>query len=237
MGTWYKDLYGAHQNPVDMKMSSNSNIVVGTIVMREATASNAGDLTIGATTAALNAFGCAIDVGTYSAVQGATEGIVRVSPNPFAVYRFRVSGSSTKGAALSSASGGQILTNTLASTTGLVVTDADAVTDMSGGLIKGRTGANAGVTRKQTSLNSGVDTNVVVPFPNDIAVGDTFIRLPYSNSCIAMQTVATTIDEADGSIAFGTGIPVQVVEVLIDEQNDQAFVYVVLRTHWMNSLA
>ena len=237
MGFYVRDLYGFTPNPTDFIMSSNTDMREGTVVMREATASNAGELAIATTTAALNALGCAQDVDTYSATQGDAMALVRTIPSPFAVWKFRVSGSATRGTALSAAGGGQILTNTVASTTGLLVSDADATTDMSGGLIKGRTGANAGSIRKQTVLDSGVSVAVVVPFPNDIAVNDQFIRLPYSRSAIAVQMVATTIDEADGSIAYGTGIPFNVDEVIISEETDEAWVLGCLRTHLHNSLA
>jgi len=239
MGSWARDLYSHVQNPVDFKMSNDSAAIVeGSVVMKEATQTNGGELAIATTTAALNAFGCAMDVGVYSATKGATEGIVRTSPNPFAVWKFRVSGTSTRLAALASASPGQIITNTTASTTGLVITAAEVGTiDMSGGIVKGRTGANAGLTRKQTSHNNNTDTNVVVPFPNTIAVGDTFIRLPYSKTCIAVQMVGTSIDEANGAIAFGSGIPMDVEEVIIDETRDQAWVLACFRTHFHNSLA
>jgi hypothetical protein len=237
MGSYVRDLYAGHQNPVDFMMSNITAAVVGTLVMREPTASNSGEVAIATTTAALNALGCAADVDTYSTTQGAAMGLIRVMHSPFAVWKFRVSGSSTKGAALSSAAGGQIMTNTVAETSGLVITSVVPTTDFSGGIIKGRTGANKGSIRKQTSRSSGVSATVVVPFPNDIAVDDSFIAVPYSRAAIAVQMVATTIDEADGSIAFGTGVPLNVEYVTIDEDTDQAWVEGCLRTHMHNSLA
>ena len=236
MGAWKKDLYNNRQLSLQYRVSEN--IAEGAVVMRDDTAASPGEVeNADAATAALNCLGCAEHAATYSATQGAVEGVVRLCPQPFAIYEFIVSGGATVNTPLSATSPGQILTNSTASTTGLVVSSTAVGTiDMSGGLIKGRTGANKGAIRKQTTHNNNADTNVIVPFPNDIAANDTFIRVPFSSQAIAMQTT-TDFTQADGAIAFGTGIPCMVYDTIIDEERDRALVQVVFRTHLYNSLA
>ena len=213
-------------------------MIVGTVVMREATLTDPGEAEIATTTAALNCFGCAQDVDVYSATQGDAQAMIRTIPNPFAVWKFRISGTATAGAALATATPAQILSNDTASAGGTLITDTAVGTiNMEGGLIKGRTGANAGSVRKIAAHSDNTSTTVTVPFPNAIAVDHTFIRVPWSRGGVGVQMVATTIDEADGAIASGTGIPFNVEEVIIDEENSEAWVLGCFRTHFFNALA
>lgn len=237
MGFYVKDLVsGMTLNPIQYKVSAT--LTEGAVVMREATATDPGEVEIASTTAALNCMGCALDTGTYSTVQGATEGLVRLNPQPFALWKFRISGTSVQGAALTATTPAQILTNDTAETAGTTIAETSVGTiNMERGLVKGRTGANAGTIRKIAAHTNNTSLVVTVPFPNDIAAGDTFIRVPWSRTAIAVQMVATTIDEANGAIADETGIPFDVHDVIIDEENDQAWVIGTFRTAKHNSLA
>ena len=239
MGHFVRDLYGFLPNPTDfIRSNTGTDLRVGTVVMREATLTDAGEVDIATTTAALNAFGCAEDVDVYSATQGDAQAMIRTIPTPFAVWKFRISGTSVRAAALATATPAQILTNDTASAGGTLITDTAVGTiNMEGGLIKGRTGANAGSIRKIAAHTNDTSTAVTVPFPNAIAVNDTFIRVPWCRGAVGVQMVATTIDEANGAIASGTGIPFNVEEVIIDESDDVAFVLGCFRTHFYNALA
>ena len=237
MGAWVKDLYGPRMNALHYMVSES--IAEGAIVMREDTATEPGEVeNADAATAALNCLGCAEDSATYSATQGDPLGEVLLCPQPFAVYEFLVSGGATAGTALvSGATPAHILTAEEADTDGTEIHDVKVGTLVfEGGLVKGRTGANGGIIRKISNEVNNDLCGVTAPFPNDIAAGDTFIRLPYSRAAIAMQST-TDFKQADGIIAFGTGIPVMVTGVTIDELNDRAKVRVVFRTHLFNSLA
>lgn len=239
MGHWVRDIYGSMQNPTDfIRSNTGTDLRVGTVVMREATLTDPGEVDIATTTAALNCFGCAEDVDVYSATQGDAQAMIRTIVNPFAVWKFRISGTSARGTALTATSPAQILTNDTASAGGTLITETSVGTiNMEGGLIKGRTGANAGSIRKIAAHSNNTSTTVTVPFPNAIAVDNTFIRVPWCRGAVGVQMVATTIDEADGAIASGTGIPFNVEEVLIDESDDVAYVLGCFRTHFMNALA
>jgi len=75
---------------------------------------------------------------------------------------------------------------------------------------------------------------VGIAFLNAIAVGDVYIRLPYSRACITMQLTNTDFIQANGAIAFGTGASFRTVNVVIDEQNSVAYVDVICALHFMN---
>jgi hypothetical protein len=132
--------------------------------------------------------------------------------------------------------------NTVADATNLIVTSA-GVSNVSvvGGYIKGRSGANKGQTRIIITHNNGADERVEVAFLNDIAVGDTFIALPFSKKVTNMQ-MTTDFTEANGIIATGTGGVAAIYDVLIGVDDiypgdDVALVQVIFRDHWLSSLA
>lgn len=253
MGRWAKTLGGSgYQDTVQYKVSAT--ISEGQIVIRDNTATfgGAGEVEIAdATTGALNTLGCAMDTGTYTATQAAdmTEGLVRVTQHPLAVWEFAISGATTSGTALIAATTtpSNIFSNDTASTTGLLITDTAVGTiQHAGGLIKGRTGANSGIYRKAVTQVNSTSVSVVVPFPNDIAVGDTFIWVPFSRETILMvptDTVSTngaipSYAEANGILGTDSdGIEVNTVFVDIKEESDTAFLQVCMRTHLFNSLA
>ena len=219
----------------------DATTVAGVLGIRSAVTNSAGEVVDATTTAALDALGIYSEAVTYTATPtgplGATpEGIVRIITHPFAVIEWEIAGTAA-GAALATASPANRLVEESGDTTNDTVTD-DAVgtISMAGGLIKGRTGANAGQLRRISVHTNNVSTEVEVDFVNDIAVGDSFIRVPQSKAGIAAQ-LTTDLTEVDGVIATGTGIPMMIYDVVIDESRDIAWLYGVLRTHYYNSLA
>lgn len=252
MGVWRKKLGGgSYQDTVQYKMSSA--ITEGQLVIRDATLTNPGDVDdAGSATAAVNNFGCAMDTGTYTTTQAAdmVEGLVRLCQDPFAVWEFMVSGNATTGVALVAAATtpSNIFSNDTASTSGLTITEtAVGAVQRTGALIKGRTGANAGVTRKVAAHTDNTSCAVTVPFPNDIAVGDTFLCVGYG-----LQHFELTITANNGSPALAfpqyseangtTGtdndaIEAACVAVLINEMTDTAVVQVILKDHQFNPLS
>ncbi len=235
MGYLWGDLYGVHMTAIQYKVSNT--MVAGQVVMREPTATDQGEVQDPTTTAALNCFGCSLDGAvTFSTVQGDPEGLVRLLPAPFGIWAFPISGGATANTAWPTAAPAIILTNTLASAGGTLVTGNVGTINKEGGILKGRTGANAGVTRKEAAHVDNTSAAVTVPFPNAIAVDDTFLTSPYSRVGLAMQ-LTTNLVQANGIIATGTGIPVMVHDQVLDEVNDVGQVMVVFRTHYHNSLA
>jgi hypothetical protein len=190
------------------------------------------------TTSATDGLGVALNTGTYSTTQGATEGVVEVVINPYGVTRAKVSGSSTADTALSAATY-HVLTNTSASAGGTVVTATTAGTDFTGGYCFMLTGANAGLKRVITTVTSTTSITVTVPFPNAIAVGDKALILPYSRQTHKVQATATFI-QADGSIAWGTGLDAAVINVDIpnpvNTTTPEVFVEFVLQDHFYNPI-
>ena len=226
------DLYG-HQNQFD-DYKIRADVAVGSALIMEATAATAAEVDAASTTGAADFVGFAAEDATYTATQSATmvEGTVRVIHSPFMVWGLLASGSATEDTAL--VAGTQILTNDTADTTGLVVTEADiGTTSFVGGLIKGRSGANAGQLRIMTAHNNNTNTAVTVPFPNDIAANDTFIRTPWSRKVQQVQ-LSTALTQADMSIATGTGAPFYVHRVVIDEDKNKVIVYVIALDHVYN---
>lgn len=254
MGRWAKAIGGSgYQIPVQYRISET--IVEGQVLMRDDDANFGGGGEVEITdsaTAALNNLGCAMDGGTYTTTQASdmTEGLVRLVQDPFAVWEFAISGNGTAGVALvvATTTPSNIFSNDTASTSGLTVTEtATGVIDRRGYLLKGRTGANAGVIRKITGHTDNVSNTVTVPYPNDIAVGDTFLCVGASTQIIALSLTPTagtpaasfpTMSQVDGTTGSdAAGMPVNITEVLINEMTDTAVVLCVMRTHWLNSLA
>jgi hypothetical protein len=105
------------------------------------------------------------------------------------------------------------------------------------GYVWGLTGANAGQARKITSVSSTAGT-VTIPFDYATAVGDTFLRAPYWPMQTVTVQLSTTLDQADASIAVGTGAPFRVVELRLRDSTDagatNSFVLFVSNSHALN---
>lgn len=228
-------------------------VVASQILVREATASNAGEAADpSGTTTATDCLGCATDQATYSATPtqnpgafwpptaGTLENLVRIEINPFAIYRFPIAGGATAGTALSSGASGAgrniMIISTAGSRTVLTAAGTTGNTgnaDFSGGLVMGRTGQNVGQVRKLSSHSNDTSRTVTVGFLNLTVAGDTFIAVPFSR---AVQKVQFTSDftQANGVIATATGANFRVLNVIIDEQRDLAWVDVVSGDHQYN---
>lgn len=252
MGVWRKKLGGgSYQDTLRYKMSSA--ITEGQVVIRDATLTNPGEVDdSGSATAALNTLGCVMDTATYTTTQATDmiEGLVRVCQDPFAVWEFAVSGNGTSGVALVAAATtpSNIFVNDTASAGGTLITEtAVGVIQRTGALIKGRTGANAGITRKVAAHTDSTSCAVTVPFPNAIALNDSFLCVGLGRQLIALSLTATDgtpaatypqYAEVDGTTGTdAAGLPVQIVDILMNEMTDTAVVQVVMRTHLFNSLA
>jgi hypothetical protein len=223
--------------------------VAGAVLIRNANAATAGEVEDPTTTGAADYMGLAIDTVAYGTVQAAfdgfpgyrqtgEEGTVGILFDPFQLIKSRVAGGATAGTALNGTAPANIQTNTVADPTGLIITAAEVGTvDMDGGLVIGRTGNNGGVVKRLTTHTNSVDNRVIEPFPRTIAVGDTFIRVPFSKSALTVQLTATVFTEVDGTIAYGTGAPFGVLDVAFDIVDDEVYVRMMARDHYLNASA
>lgn len=242
-----RSLYG-NGSGIMGRFHIEATTVAGQFLIRNADAATAGEVEAPTTTAAAHLMGVAIDAVTYSTTQASfdgfpgykqagEEGTVGIIFDPFAVYQMRVAGGATTGTALATTAPANILTNTVADATGLTVTAAEVGTvDMDGGLMIGRTGNNAGQVRRNTTHTNSTSDVVTVPFPRTIAVGDSFIRVPYSKSAIAVQLTSNFV-EANGIIAYGTGAGLRVMEVTFDIIEDEVMLHVISGDHYLNPIA
>lgn len=174
---------------------------------------------------------------------GGLENLVRVECNPFAIYRFPVWGGATAGTALALGTGsaaGNIITISTADASAPYATLTAAGTSgnvgtisMSGGLVKGRTGNNVGQVRKLISQVNSTSCTVGIGFLYATAVGDTFIRMPYSRAISTCQ-MTTDFTGMNGLIAVGSLGALRVVNVEIDETRDVAYVDVLAGDHFFN---
>lgn len=223
-----------------------STIIAGEVMVAQATRTNNGETEPATTTTAVNFLGCALHEVTSdltpaqepASLRGFTlENLARTIGNPSQVWRFTVSGGTASGTVLqpSTAVPAHILVQETASAT--VIADANVGTlDLAGGLIKGKVGANGGAIRKLDAQSDNTSTTVGIAFVNTVAVGDTLIRVPFSRMVITMQ-LTTELDQANGIIDTGTGGPFSVVNSVIDEENDTAYVEVVGRYHMFSPTA
>jgi len=96
-----------------------------------------------------------------------------------------------------------VLTNTTASAGGVLVTHAgEAITDTADDLctVYCRTGANRGLYRVVTTGATGSQT-VTIPFPNAIAIGDTFVKVACTLGYGGLNIISTA-DCIDGDNAL-----------------------------------
>jgi hypothetical protein len=152
---------------------------------------------------------------------------------PDLIVRALMSGGAAAGTALT------LLSNTAASAGGTVVSDTDvSANDMTGGTLVCISGANVGESRMITAQTVSVSVTVTVPFPRAIAVGDEFFMIPYAlmgdgtattDGNSNLQTT-TLFDQADASIASGTGGQVSLVELELNGRSN-SYVLFVLDAH------
>lgn len=222
-----------------------ATVVAGEIQVRNANAATAGEIEDPTTTAAADCLGVTMEASTYSTTQAdfdgmpgykmsGEEGTVAMVFDPLQVLRLVVSGGATAGTALATGTPANVLVEEAGDATGLTITEgAVGTVDMDGGLVIGRTGGNGGIVRRLTVHTNSTNNTVIVPFPRAIAIGDTFIRVPYSKSAQAVQ-LTTNFVEANGIIAYGTGAPFAVIDVDFDVVNDAVAIECVALDHQLN---
>jgi len=171
--------------------------------------------------------GLGLDTDIYAATQAAQvtdgEGLITVSVRPDLIVKALASGGPTENTTLA------VMSNTAASTDGLTVTATNVNDgDLTGGTVWCISGANVGQSRHIASDTASTSIVVTVAFANDIAVGDTFLEVPWSNVGTGgadidgnadLQT-STLFTQADAEIASGTGGDVSVVDLELNGASD-----------------
>lgn len=193
-----------------------TNTVVGRHYLK--TADGGVGIVLGTTTGAVDFIGVNVDAaGTYAAAQNSdgTENakLTTLIINPLAVYRARLSGGATDGTALTARS------VTTAQTDGLTVVHSgfdSSSPDMDEGTIWGLTGANSGVARKITTAANGT-TTVILAFPRDSAVGDTYALAPIHPTRSLTAQFTTNCTEVDASAAISGDATVVVTEMITND--------------------
>lgn len=173
--------------------------------------------TYSTTQADLDDPGSDTNIGAYGTVYGLDAGkVVTVSSRDDLVIRALASGAAAAGTALT------LVTNTLASAGGTLITDATNVpaADMTSGTVWCTAGANVGHARPIASQVASTSFTVTVPFPRAIgATGNSFLWVPWQVFGTGAAAIdghgevqgTTNIDGARADIASGTGGAVMVV--------------------------
>lgn len=188
-----------------------ASTVVKDIPLRIPAAEGAG-LATSTTTSAADMVGVCLDAGTYVTAQQtdgtSAEREVRVIINPDAVWRMRMSGGATANTALT------LYPVTTESTDGLTITTGTAWNspDYDEGYAWGYDGANAGSARKIVDAGA-TSATVLVAFDQDLAVGDNFLRCPYSPVQGILIQLTADLTQADASIVVGTGAHFKTIEL------------------------
>jgi len=184
------------------------------------------------TTTAVDSLGITLDTATYSATPalGAT-GIVTVGYRPGSILEFRASGTTASGGALSilTETAGDVstpdtITATLPTSHSMVGTDGDVPLSES---------------RMILTHTSTTSLAVTVDFEQAININDQFLMVPWtiypgdgtdtSDGNTNVQ-FTTALDEADATIATGTGAILAVYDLIMKGENKTA-VQVVLTDH------
>ena len=183
-------------------------------------AAGGAGLATSTTTSCADMVGVAMDAATFVTAQQtdgtSAEREVSVIISPDAVWKIKMSGGATEDTALT------LQEVTTASTTGLVVTTAAEWSNptFDEGIVWGYDGANAGASRKITSV-SGTAGTVTVAFDQDTAVGDNFLRAPYFPWQSTAIQLSTLLTQADASIAVATGAELIPIELYLRDITDQ----------------
>lgn len=148
------------------------------------------------TTAAAEALGVSIDAQpTRNTAQLSTNGdpavYVTVNVRPDQIVQAKLSGGSTSNTALTETA------NTVASTTGLLITHTANQSAYDDGVAWGAAGANAGKLRKITAVTTS--STPIIAYPSDIAVGDTFYFCTFGPGEDAGVQLTSTREQIDAT--------------------------------------
>jgi hypothetical protein len=147
-------------------VDSAAAIIAGVPLQSNMETADADGCIVATTTTCVGCLGVSLDAGTTTAGQlaghtGDNAAYISTIINPDAVFRAKLSGAAAEDTAIT------LITQDIVSTTGLG--PGSSVTDEF--VVWGYEGANEGIVRRATDTDT-----VVIAFPYDIAVGDTFLE-------------------------------------------------------------
>ncbi len=192
---------------------------------------------LGTTTGCAKFLGFCLDTATIRTSQQTAPAtaaeLLTLTVNPDAVWSGRMSGGGTEGTTLA------ISTVTSASADGLsVITDVDPNSpDFADGLIWSYSGANVGpLARRKITATAANDATVIIPFDNDIAVGDVFLMFNRHMADVPGVVLTSALFELDASVAEdASGAEFRVYEIIngdiSSEGRDKSFAYIVSTDH------
>ena len=202
-------------------------------------ASSGTGLVVATVSGAVDFVGVNVDTaGTYvTAQQSDNSDTARTQAtiiNPLAVYRARLAGGAANEALTAR-------TVTTASTDGLTVTTSafdPNSPDLDEGTVWGYSGANAGIARKITSTAANAAT-VIVAFPRDIAVGDTFLFTNLHPLHTILAQFTTDMTEIDCSPTLSSDATVITVELLLNDISNEgttkSYAYIQFADHLLGA--
>ena len=209
------DLAGGSSAIVKKYQVAATNTTIGRPYLQGA-ASGTG-IVVATVSGAVNYMGVNIDTaGTYVTAQQSdnsdTARLQSMIINPLGVFRAKLFG----GAANEALS---IRTITSASTDGLTVSTSAFDSnnpDMDEGTVWGYSGANAGKARKITSTAANAAT-VIVAFPQDIAVGDTFLFANVHPAHSLLAQFGTDMTGLDATALLSSDATVVTIEMILND--------------------
>lgn len=118
--------------------------------------------------------------------------LVSVIVNPHALWKAQLSGGATSGTAMS------LFTETVGSSTGVLLTTGAAASPYDDGYAWGYDGGNPGILRKIVDVD-GTDADLIIAFPKAIAIGDTFLLTTFGPGELAGMQLTTTLEQIDAT--------------------------------------
>ena len=188
------------------------------------------------------AAGLTLDTATYTTAQGTGENSaerqVTVILNTDLIWKWRLSGSSTEGTALTQH------TVTADNSGGVTITTGTewSSPQFDEGVVWFYSGANEGQLRKLTGSSSSAGT-VLIPFDNGIVTGDVALRAPYHPFDVnAIMQLTDAFFEADASIAVATGqaewYPLGFdAKTINSDGTTQSYVHMIFGNYFINQLS
>jgi hypothetical protein len=206
-------------------VDSAAALIQGVPIQSAAETDNNDGVIAATTTVCVGCLGVTLDAATTTAAQtgtGDNAAYVSTIINPDAVWRAKLNAGATEDVALA------LITQDVASTTGLG--PGSTCTDEF--MVWGYEGANAGFYRRTTAADT-----VVIAFPYDIAVGDTFIEtstvIAEATQWPTLTTLLTQVD-ASAAVAASNDNFTVVEQDLNDVSNDgrnNSFTYLTAADH------
>lgn len=218
--------------PITKKYQIGEAMATAGVPVEIPTLANVAGLLLCATTTAIYAVGVTLDAqATRNTAQQADNAdpaaMVTVIVNPDAVWKAKLSGGATSDTALT------VNTNTVASTDGLLTT-LGLSSDYDDGVIWGAAGGNPGILRKVTAV-AGTNETLIIAFPNDIAVDDTFYAATFGPAEDAGVQLTSTLEQIDATADGQPNNNFRCVEMEARDDSEDgstnSFAYIVFTDH------